>query len=216
MERVVVIVSGRVQRVGYRDLVQDVARMLSVVGCVENLLDGNVRVVAEADKETLARFVEEIKVKKDFIDVEGVSVKYGRAGGKFKFFKIKYGSVQGELGERMGAAVTYLGGTNAGIAKGNRMLGGKIDDVGADIKSLNDNMIKRFDVLDVKYGSISQNIERFIEQAGKNQERSEKNVEKLMERMDRNFDRMVVQQEAFTEAITGLTGALLKISERKA
>jgi acylphosphatase len=111
-KRVTLQAVGEVQKVGYRDFVQKVARKLGVVGTVENMRDGSVQVVCEGDESVIAKFQKAIKVKKDFIDVENVSVvKTGKAAGKFEYFDIKYGSPEEELGERMGAGILYMAAT---------------------------------------------------------------------------------------------------------
>ena len=48
-----VIVKGRVQRVGYRGYLLDVAQELGVMGFVENLRDGSVRVFCQDLREEL-------------------------------------------------------------------------------------------------------------------------------------------------------------------
>jgi len=48
---------GDVQRVGYRFVVQDLARRMGVKGYVKNLPDGSVEIVAEASKEVIDKFV---------------------------------------------------------------------------------------------------------------------------------------------------------------
>ena len=53
------------QKVGYRDFVQDQARLLGVAGYVENQNNGNVHIVAEAKKDILQKFINKINVKKD-------------------------------------------------------------------------------------------------------------------------------------------------------
>ncbi|MEM2828445.1 MAG: acylphosphatase, partial [Candidatus Nezhaarchaeales archaeon] len=74
MIRARILAEGRVQRVGYRDLVQSIARRLGVKGYVENLKDGSVQIVCEAEEGVLENFVKEIKVKEDFIEVEEVKI----------------------------------------------------------------------------------------------------------------------------------------------
>ena len=44
VKRFEIIAKGKVQKVGYRDYVEEVARSLGIVGFVENLKDGNVRI----------------------------------------------------------------------------------------------------------------------------------------------------------------------------
>jgi len=116
-----------VQKVGYRDFVQDTARELGITGYVENLEDGNVKIVCEGEEAKIERFIIDIKVKKDFLDVSETSVKYEESTGEFKLFKIKYGTVPEELGDGLCAALLYLGATNQKIDAGFKMLAGKID-----------------------------------------------------------------------------------------
>ena len=127
MQRAIIISKGKVQKVGYRDFVQDCARELDITGYVENLEDGTVKIVCEGKKEKIKVFVSNIKVKRDFIDVTEIIESYGDPTGEFSFFKIKYGDMQEELGERFGAAILYLSATNQKIDAGFNMLGGKQD-----------------------------------------------------------------------------------------
>lgn len=125
MKRANIIAKGKVQKVGYRDFVQDNARELGITGYVENLEDGNVKVVCEGKEAEINEFIKGIEVKKDFIDVVETSVKYEEPTGEFKVFKIKYGDVVEELGDRLGAALLYLGATNQKIDAGFKMVGEK-------------------------------------------------------------------------------------------
>jgi acylphosphatase len=127
MKRAILIAKGKVQKVGYRDFVQDSARELGITGYVENLEDGNVKVVCEGKDAEINEFINGIKVKKGFINVVETSVKYEEPTGEFKVFKILYGDVPEELGDRFGAALLYLGATNQKIDAGFKMLGEKQD-----------------------------------------------------------------------------------------
>ena len=62
------------------------------------------------------------------------SVEYEEPTGEFTIFKIKYGDVPEELGDRLGAALLYLGATNQKIDAGRAenkqgfgMLAGKME-----------------------------------------------------------------------------------------
>ena len=134
MKRAILIAKGKVQKVGYRDFVQDNARELGITGYVENLEDGNVKVVCEGEEPKIEDFIRVIKVKKDFIEVVETSLEYEEPTGEFKVFKIKYGEVAEELGDRLGAALLYLGATNQKIDAGFTMLGGKMDEGRAENK----------------------------------------------------------------------------------
>lgn len=56
-----VIFHGKVQGVGFRKFVKSKADQIGVTGYVKNLPDGTVEVVATGDKDTIERFIEEIK-----------------------------------------------------------------------------------------------------------------------------------------------------------
>jgi len=56
-----ILVSGYVQAVGYRLYTKRHADHLGVTGFVQNLPDGNVRVVASGAEENLARFIERLR-----------------------------------------------------------------------------------------------------------------------------------------------------------
>ena len=57
MIRATIFVSGRVQGVGFRYKTNEIAKSFAVVGTVENLGDGRVKIVAEGDFEEIDRFV---------------------------------------------------------------------------------------------------------------------------------------------------------------
>jgi len=56
-----ILVSGYVQAVGYRLYTKRYADQLGLTGSVQNLTDGNVRVVASGAEEDLARFIERLR-----------------------------------------------------------------------------------------------------------------------------------------------------------
>jgi acylphosphatase len=53
-----VVVSGRVQQVGYRDWVIRRAQALGVTGWIRNLTDGRVEMLATGSEDMLTRFLE--------------------------------------------------------------------------------------------------------------------------------------------------------------
>jgi acylphosphatase len=127
MKRAVIIAKGKVQKVGYRDFVQDSAKELGITGYVENLEDGDVKIVCDGKEKEINDFIKNIKVKKGFIDVSEILVRYEEPTDEFKIFKIMYGDVAEELGDRLGAAMLYLNATNQKIDAGFGMLGEKQD-----------------------------------------------------------------------------------------
>jgi acylphosphatase len=111
-----IIVKGAVQKTGYRDYVQEKARSLKFKGYVQNQRDGTVKIVCEADEDTLKKFTKLINVKQDLIAVEEVrTIKKQPATGEYEYFDIKYGSMEDEMGERMVAGVKMAAATRQEI-----------------------------------------------------------------------------------------------------
>ncbi|MDJ0270939.1 MAG: acylphosphatase, partial [Aigarchaeota archaeon] len=61
MRRAEIIFDGEVQGVGFRYYVRRVARRLKLVGYVENLADGRVRVVCEGNEQSIEELVKQLK-----------------------------------------------------------------------------------------------------------------------------------------------------------
>ncbi len=74
MYRVTAIVKERVQKVGYRNAVQEIARQLSIAGYVQNTEPYDVKIVAEGGESELKEFLERISVQKYPVNVENISV----------------------------------------------------------------------------------------------------------------------------------------------
>ncbi len=141
MIRAEISVKGSVQKVGYRDLVQEEAVKLGVKGFVENLKDGRVRIVCEAEEEKVKQLIERINVKEELVYVESIDiVEKGPATGEFQYFEIRYGTLEEELGERMVAAVKYA-----------KAMWGDIREVKTDIKEVKTDIKEmKTDIKEVK------------------------------------------------------------------
>lgn len=92
LERLEATVSGRVQMVMYRDFATRKARGLKLVGEVQNLSDGTVRVIAEGPRENLERYVEKLWKGSLLAQVKHVAVTFMPASGAYTRFDINYGN----------------------------------------------------------------------------------------------------------------------------
>lgn len=79
---------GRVQRVGFRDFVQEAANKLKLFGLVKNNQDGSVFVLAQGDPETLREFVEYLHEGSTLSKVEGVGVEWGTVNKVYEDFSL--------------------------------------------------------------------------------------------------------------------------------
>ncbi len=205
-----IIVKGEVQRVGYRDTVEKIARKLKLTGFVENLKPYDVRIVAEGEQDALDLFITHIRIEKHPItpiSVEDLDVRFEAATDEFEYFEIKRGDWQDELGERLAVAGALLyrsvelGVTS--VAIGEKMLGkqdehtkiitefrdqtldkqdvmiDKQDEHTKIITEFRDQTLQGFVTLDTKYGRISDNMERLIDEMRNDRKETRESMAKL-------------------------------------
>ncbi len=79
--RMVALVGGRVQGVGYRAFVRAKALELGLSGYAENLPDGRVEVVAEGEEEDLKLLLHFLKRGPRLAEVRTVDVTWGEPAG---------------------------------------------------------------------------------------------------------------------------------------
>jgi len=82
------IVTGRVQGVGFRYFTRDAARLDDLRGTVRNLDDGRVEVEVEGDVEAVLRFERTIRRGSPGSRVDDVSVHESPPSGRFHDFRI--------------------------------------------------------------------------------------------------------------------------------
>lgn len=87
-KRIVALVSGRVQGVGYRAFVLRYARALGLSGSVRNLPSGQVEVIAEGEEPTLQQLLALLKQGPPAARVTEVSVQWGEAANAEGGFRI--------------------------------------------------------------------------------------------------------------------------------
>jgi acylphosphatase len=94
--RVSAAVFGRVQGVGFRWFVRDLAQDLGLVGWVCNRTDGAVELVAEGGPRQLEALIAELRRGPRGAVVTRVDVVHGPASGAFADFAIRSGSHFGD------------------------------------------------------------------------------------------------------------------------
>ena len=122
MIRLTAIVSGNVQRVGYRARVIDIANAFGLKGMIENQKDGLVKIIAEGEEEKLRWFESAIDIKNALIHVNSMEKKYSQASGDFENFGKLV--LKGETDSRLDTAAEYLKDLVVGVNKINENLGG--------------------------------------------------------------------------------------------
>jgi acylphosphatase len=84
-----ILVHGRVQGVGYRYFVQNVASRLGIAGNVRNCEDGTVEIVVEGEARALAAFMKEVEKGPALARVTQMDVHEIPSGGNFSSFQIE-------------------------------------------------------------------------------------------------------------------------------
>ena len=88
IERMHLLISGRVQGVFFRATAEHVARELGITGWARNLPDGRVEAIAEGDPEALDRFADWCREGPPAARVEGVEIRRSEATGEFQAFEV--------------------------------------------------------------------------------------------------------------------------------
>lgn len=84
-----VFYSGRVQGIGFRYTVEDMAAQQKICGWAKNLDDGRVEVVAEAEEAVLNIFL--MQISQNFSRyISDVNSEWLPASGEFRDFQIKF------------------------------------------------------------------------------------------------------------------------------
>ena len=106
MMRLTAMISGKVQRVGYRAKVVSAAQNLGLTGFVQNRPDGRVILIAEGSKESLEKLASAIRIKNTLIDVHEIESEFSKASGAYSTFRKITGP--DEVGERLDDGIEIL------------------------------------------------------------------------------------------------------------
>lgn len=158
-KRAEIIISGRVQKAGFRDFIDEIAFDLNLDGYVKNLDDGTVEIVCEGEEGPIRDFLEKINIIQYPIRVENIDVVYKDPTWEYKTFEvIREEDLTLATYERMDAAVRYMRQMNSDLGQkidglGENLsqkidgLGVKIDQNRAEIREMNSNLGQKIDGL---------------------------------------------------------------------
>ena len=161
-KRAEIIISGRVQKAGFRDFIDEIAFDLNLDGYVKNLDDGTVEIVCEGEEGPIRDFLEKINIIQYPIRVENIDVVYKDPTWEYKTFEvIREEDLTLATYERMDAAVRYMRQMNSDLGQkidglGENLsqkidgLGVKIDQNRAEIREMNSNLGQKIDGLGEK------------------------------------------------------------------
>lgn len=90
MDQLHIIVSGKVQGVGFRYYTQMRAAQYGVTGWVRNMDDGSVEIIAVGQPEDLQLFIESVREGNPFSKVNNMEIHTREKIDPYPSFKIKY------------------------------------------------------------------------------------------------------------------------------
>lgn len=88
--RAEIIVQGMVQGVGYRFFASRQAVRYKLNGFVQNLPDGNVRIVVEGERGLIGGFVDELRIGPQSARVTAVDVEWSDRPHEFQSFEVRF------------------------------------------------------------------------------------------------------------------------------
>jgi acylphosphatase len=222
MRRVEIIAKGDVQRVGYRDAVQNIARRLGVSGIVQNVEPYDVRIVAEGEEDVLKEFLRAINIQERPIMVEELQVRWGDATGEFQHFRILRGDWQEELGERFDVAIRYLqrsvelGEQNLAVSKETLAVSKENLSIGRLMLEKQDQMLEKQDRMLEKQDAMLEKQDQMLEKQDAMLEKQDEAIEELRgvrsdlrEHMDKRFARIEGEIAEIKRAIRELGGSCI-------
>lgn len=123
-----VVIHGRVQDIGFRDMVAQMANFLRLRGYVFNDVDGSVKVIVEGVKDTLDSFLEDILTKTSNIGAEITSLDRREVSRDSdlppKFVKIPTTELE-EIGRKLDIGVDTLRSMDAKLDKLDVLIDGQ-------------------------------------------------------------------------------------------
>ena len=85
-----IILSGRVQGVGFRYFAESRAEKYNIVGYVRNTINNKVEIICQGEEENLELFVKEVKKGPTFSAVTDVDIKEVEKPRTYNTFEIKF------------------------------------------------------------------------------------------------------------------------------
>lgn len=90
IRRLMVVVHGRVQGVGFRFTTVEIARNFEITGYVQNMMDGSVKILAEGDASELDRFMDGVRSSHIYRYVIREDLTWHEPAGDLEAFSIRY------------------------------------------------------------------------------------------------------------------------------
>ena len=173
MEAYTLRVYGRVQRVGFRRYVLDLAQDLNLTGHAKNLPDGSIQIFIQGEKEPLSKFFQMLKQPPPPTSIREIKEEETATNPEIKEFKLIYGELSEELQEGFGAMQTIFTdywrefrdyrGEFKGFKEEFRDYRGEFTDYRQEFRDFTKRTEENFKLISDKYGEISEKLTVILE-----------------------------------------------------
>ena len=164
-----IVIRGKVQQVGFRDRVANLAKGMGLSGFVENLREAGVSdireqpvlVVVQGRKVLIEQFISAIRHLNEYIRIDKIDAKFEENPDHFfeGFYIHRQERIMEELGPRIDTAIDILKSMDRGIKDVKE----EVMNVKDEVRNGFGEMSKRFDMLDGKYHTVSEELTRIRE-----------------------------------------------------
>jgi len=107
-KQVHLLIKGKVQRVGFRDKVEEIADNLELTGYVQNHGSKDVVIVIEGEEGKITEFIQSIRTIPPPVKIKSLEVTEYPFSGKYSEFTIIRGEVMEEFAERFDSIINLL------------------------------------------------------------------------------------------------------------
>ncbi len=189
-------VSGRVQRVGYRKFLLDIAQEKGLAGYARNERDGSVTVLVQGAEARVKEFLAKARKPPPPALVREVRETVMKEKRGLVAFTIKFGSVQEELQEGFGAVQTEFRDYREEFRDYRKEFRGFADRTDENFKGLGEKLdgfasetSRNFSVLDGKYGEISAKLTGILEALERESVESRKELTRAVDNLSKLVER---------------------------
>ena len=192
------MISGRVQRVGYRAKVVSVAQELGLTGFIQNRPNGQVLLIAEGSRDNLEKFEAAIQIKNALIDVMSIEFEFTNGSDAYTSFRKMTGPE--EVGERLDDGIEILKDIVTGIreitANTNNLLAITIKGFG-DLNGKMDGMLDKQDQMLDKQDQMIDKQDQMIDKQDQMLDKQDTTITEIRgvradmkSHLDQRFDRI--------------------------
>lgn len=142
-KRAEIIIHGRVQKAGFRDLIDEIAFDLDLNGRVMNLDDGTVKVICEGEDSSIKVLLDKVNIVQYPIKVKNVDVVFKEPTDEYDTFDIiRKEDLTVATYERLDAAARYMREMNSNLGSKIDVVGDKVAGLGSKIDAVGDKVDK--------------------------------------------------------------------------